>query len=329
MDRRTAGWIIIVAVFIALVAVGAQGARFDAESLGGSDTRAGYRGTVVRDDGAGSAKVAIVPLTGVIIDGTSNIGQGLVGADSTIRLLEGLERDGVDAIILEVDSPGGAVLASDEIARTVQRLSSEAGIPVVAWMRSTAASGGYYVSAHADRIIAHPSTITGSIGVILSYPNIAGLADDLGVEWVVVKSGRLKDMASIFRDLTGEERELLQSLIDEAYGDFVEVVREGRGMPERDVRAVADGRILTGRQAQEAGLVDELGTRAAAYAAAEELAGNQKLRITRYRQRLSFGDWLLLEGRAGLGLGHPAERIVGRERLDPAGTPRLEYRIAP
>ena len=319
MERRTIAWVITVVVFVMLVAA-SLAASDGAGSLGGEST-SGYSGSVDRDDGLGAADVAIVPVIGSIVDGSAASGSGMVGGDDVTSLIEQLVEDEVSAIVLEIDSPGGAVIASDDIAGAVAEARA-AGIPVVAWMRSAAASGGYYVAAQADHIIAHPATITGSIGVILSYPNIGELSDDIGVEWIVVKSGALKDIGSPFRSLTQPERNILQALIDEAYERFVGVVAEGRDMPDSEVRTLADGRIYTGQQAFDNGLVDELGGEDEVLAKVEELVGSD-LRITRYQQEFSFADLFAVDSPLAAGAPDAAELL---EELRRSGTPSLEYR---
>ncbi|MFN3337263.1 MAG: signal peptide peptidase SppA, partial [Thermomicrobium sp.] len=181
---------------------------------------------------------------------------------SAEQIVEQLERarknPHVKVVLLRVDSPGGGINASREIWAAVKRVQ-EAGKPVVAFFEDTAASGGYYISAPADRIVAMPDTITGSIGVIAVIPDLSELYEKLGIRMQVVKSGEFKDMLSSDRPLTAEERALLEQLIREAYDEFVRVVADGRQMPEERVRQLADGRIYTGRQAKDLGLVDELG----------------------------------------------------------------------
>ncbi|MCB0877489.1 MAG: signal peptide peptidase SppA, partial [Thermoleophilia bacterium] len=195
------------------------------------------------------------------------------GADDVVRMLDAIadDSDSWDAVILELDTPGGSVLAAEEITAAIKRLKDDADLPVLAWMRGTAASAGYYVSAPTDRIVAADSTFTGSIGVILEYYVAEKLADKVGVSQVVIKSGKLKDIGNPLRAATPEERQLFQTIIDEAYGTFVGVVSKGRDIPEDEVRKLADGRIYTGTQAKELGLVDELGLRRDAYDAVAKL----------------------------------------------------------
>ena len=163
----------------------------------------------------------------------------------------------VKAVILRIDSPGGAVGPSQEIYNEVIKLQQEK--PVVVSMGSVTASGGYYIAAPAKRLFANPGTITGSIGVIMSFPNYEGLMEKVGVSSIVIKSGRFKDIGSPSRPFSEAERKLMQSLIDDVHAQFVEAVSLGRELPAEQVRKIADGRIFSGRQALANGLVDELG----------------------------------------------------------------------
>jgi protease-4 len=219
--------------------------------------------------------VAIVRVEGQILPGDAP--DGLFGggayAERITRQLRALQRNpAVKAVVLRVDSPGGEVVASDEIAQEVRR-TREAGKKVVVSMGSLAASGGYYVSAGADRILANPTTTTGSIGVIGVIPNAQELLSTLGIQVQVIKSGPFKDEGSLFRPLTDEERAIFQRMIDEAYEQFVQVIAEGRKLDPARVREIGDGRIYTGLQARQLGLIDEFGDLRRAIQVAAELAG--------------------------------------------------------
>jgi protease IV len=165
----------------------------------------------------------------------------------------------VKAIVLRIDSPGGGVVPSQEIHDAVQRVRNKQNKTVVASMGTVAASGGYYIAAAADRIIANPGTLTGSIGVIMELVNLEGLLKKVGVEGVVVKSGHYKDIGSPFRKMGADDRRILQAVMDDVHNQFIEAVAEGRSLDVAAVRTLADGRIFTGRQAVDAKLVDELG----------------------------------------------------------------------
>lgn len=177
----------------------------------------------------------------------------------------------VKAIVLRIDSPGGGVGPSQEIYSEIRKLAKDK--PVVVSMGSVAASGGYYIAAPAERVFANPGTITGSIGVIMSFANYQELMEKVGIKSQVVKSGKFKDIGSGVRPFTDAENELIQSLIDDVHAQFVEAVSLGRQLPKEQVAQLADGRIYSGRQALENGLVDELGNLQDAIAYAGELAG--------------------------------------------------------
>ncbi len=192
-------------------------------------------------------RVGVVELRGFILD-----------ARPTVEALRELAaEDEVKAVILRVDSPGGVIAPSQEIHDEVRRTAGRK--PVVVSMGALAASGGYYVSAPATRIVANPGTATGSIGVIAQFKDFHVLFDKLGLRSEVVKSGPFKDSGSPFREMTEQERAVFQGLIDDLFDQFVSAVAEGRGMDAEEVRDLADGRVYSGRQALGLGLVDELG----------------------------------------------------------------------
>ncbi|MFQ5610654.1 MAG: signal peptide peptidase SppA [Anaerolineae bacterium] len=219
--------------------------------------------------------VAVVRVEGPIVSGDPTqdpFGGGSSAAFSSRivnHLKQANEDESVKAVVLRVNSPGGGVVASDEIHQQMLKMDK----PVVASMGDVAASGGYFVSAPADEIWANPNTLTGSIGVIGQFINIEGFLEEHGIEATAITSGKFKDTGSLFRDMTEEDRALWQAIIDEAYDDFVAIVAEGRDMAEEEVRALADGRVYTGRQAKAAGLVDELGNLPDAIERAAELGG--------------------------------------------------------
>ncbi len=192
-------------------------------------------------------KVAVVEIDGIISDPTD-----------VCRELDGHgENKAVKAVVIRINSPGGAVGPSQEIYGCVMRLKKTKA--VVASMGSIAASGGYYAASAANKIVANPGTITGSIGVIVEFVNASELLSKIGLKGYVVKSGRFKDVGSPFRKMEAEETEYLQAVIDGINSQFIKAVAEGRGLKEEDVRAIADGRIFTGEQAKSLGLVDQTG----------------------------------------------------------------------
>ncbi|MFM7269185.1 MAG: signal peptide peptidase SppA [Cyanobium sp.] len=201
--------------------------------------------------------------------------EGPIGAATRTRVLQALEEVGkreCPALLLRIDSPGGTVGDSQEIHAALLRLRGK-GCRVVASFGNIAASGGVYLGVAAERIVANPGTITGSIGVILRGNDLSRLLERLGVRFETVKSGLYKDILSPDRALTEAERGVLQELIDSSYGQFVAAVAEGRGLEEEAVRRFADGRVFSGAQARELGLVDELGDEERARRLAAELAG--------------------------------------------------------
>ncbi len=212
--------------------------------------------------GSSGAKVGIVEVTGVITD-----------ARKTVDWIDQLRKNkSVKAVVIRVDSPGGAVGPSQEMFEAVKKLR-KAGKRVVISMGSVAASGGYYLSMGGDTIMANAGTLTGSIGVIMQMPVVKKLADKIGIGMETIKSGKMKDVGNMFREMTPEERAYLQSAIDDTYEQFVEAVAEGRHMTVEQVKVLADGRVYTGRQAKMNGLVDLLGTYDDAIRLAAKLGG--------------------------------------------------------
>ncbi|MFM8552941.1 MAG: signal peptide peptidase SppA [Nitrospiraceae bacterium] len=237
-------------------------------------------------DLSGEDRIALIRVEGVIMDAQQTVGD----------LKKYAESPSVKAIVLRIDSPGGGVVPSQEIHDAVKRVRSEHSKAVVASMGTVAASGGYYIAAATDRIMANPGTLTGSIGVIMELANFEGLMKKIGVESVVVKSGEHKDLGSPFRKMKEEDRLILQSVMDDVHSQFIEAVAEGRSMDQRDVRLLADGRVFTGRQAKAAKLVDELGDLNDAIKLAAEMAGIEgEPKVVEPRRRFSVRE--LLESR--------------------------------
>lgn len=194
-------------------------------------------------------KIAIVEVKGVIAQSSGVIEE----------LQQYVSDDGVKAIILRVDSPGGGVGPAQEIYREIMRIRSTSKKKVVTSMGSVAASGGYYIACASDRIVANPGTITGSIGVIMQFSNLEELLKKIGVKGVVLKSGEHKDIGSPFREMTPEEKRIMQEVLDNVHQQFIQAVADGRKLERSKVAQIADGRILTGEQAKNLGLVDQLG----------------------------------------------------------------------
>lgn len=197
----------------------------------------------------------------------------VTGADRIVNKLDKIkERDDIKAIVLRINSPGGSVGAVQEIYFKLLELKKK-GKKIVVSMGDVAASGAYYIAAGADKIIANPGTLTGSIGVILELGNVQELFKKIGVKIVTIKSGKYKDIGSPFRELTDEERKSLQQLIDNAYNQFIDAIALGRKIDKSKVLEVADGRIFTASQAKDLGLVDYLGNLEVAVTVASKLAG--------------------------------------------------------
>lgn len=259
----------------------------------------------IRRDEIMAAEGALGYLT---IEGT------ITDSRETVRQLQALAKNArVKGILIRVESPGGGVTAAHEIYSEIKRIR-EQGKPVVVSMGTVAASGGYYVSTPADVIVANPGTLTGSIGVIMQLPVVRGLLDKLGMRVETIKSREAKDAGSPFREMTDADRRLLQGVVNDVYAQFLEVVSRERKIPLDSLEKIADGRILTGRQAQRFGLVDTLGTLEDAKRILAERCGIKgEPKLIRPRQKL---------------------RQFWREFLEDAGTrlfgwgeyPRLLYR---
>jgi protease-4 len=228
-------------------------------------------------------RIAVIRIEGVILDAQQTVGDLKKFGDNPL----------VKAIVVRIDSPGGGVVASQEIYDAVKRLRAKHKKTVIASMGTVAASGGYYVAVATERIFANPGTLTGSIGVIMEMANVEGLLKKIGVESVVIKSGEFKDIGSPFRAMRAEDRRILQTVMDDVHAQFIEAVAEGRALPVGNVRSIADGRIFTGRQAKDAKLVDDLGDLHDAIRLAADLAGIEgEPRVVEPRKRFSLRDVL-------------------------------------
>ncbi len=247
----------------------------------------GSRRTALSMPGGGG-NVALVKIDGL-----------LVSSESIVSELKDYADDGsIKAIVIRIDSPGGGVVPSQEIFNAVKHAKKE-GKKVVVSMGSVAASGGYYIAAAADKIVANPGTLTGSIGVKMEFANVEKLLDKIGVKGMVVKAGQYKDIGSPFREMTEPEKKLLQDVIDDVHNQFIEAVSEGRGIPKADVIAIADGRIFTGRQALSLKLVDQLGDLEDTIKLAGSLAGIKgKPNIVEKKKKIPFLDYLKEESAA-------------------------------
>jgi protease-4 len=249
-------------------------------------------------------RVALIRIEGVIVDSKETIDE----------IREYVKDSSIKAIVMRIDSPGGAVAPAQEIYEEVKKAASKKRVLVS--MGSVAASGGYYIASPATRIIANPGTLTGSIGVIMEIPNVEGLMNKLGIKTEVVKSGRHKDIASIFRGIKKEEREILQEVMDNVHEQFIKAVAEGRRMHIDDVRKIADGRVYTGEQALKLGLVDELGNLEDVIQTAAKLSGIKgEPVVVSKKERFSLVD--LIKGK------------IPKEWTDLSPTVRVKYLFTP
>jgi protease-4 len=229
-----------------------------------------------------SQRIGVIPIEGMISDSHSIVDQ----------LVTFRKDRKIKSIILRIDSPGGAVGPSQEIYREVKRTSKEKKI--VASLGSVAASGGYYAASAADKIVANPGTITGSIGVLMEFVRVEDLLKKIGIRFEVIKSGEFKDVGSPHREMTQEERALLQDIITDVRDQFVQAVAEGRSLTTEKVQEFADGRIFSGARAQKMGLVDQLGNFQDAVNLAKEM-GHIKGEVTLvYPERERLRIWDLL-----------------------------------
>lgn len=249
---------------------------------------------VLRDDDAGwlSEKVALIDLSGVIVNANQ---PGLLapGENPVGRFVESLQRAADDrrvrAVVIRINSPGGTVTASDIVYREIQRFRDETGKPVVVLMADAATSGGYYVACAADEVIAHPTTVTGSIGVIIQTFNFSGGLKRIGIRADAITSGPNKAMGSPWEPMPDEHRALFQGLVDEFYMGFIDVVKTRRpNLTDDDLARVTDGRVVTGREAAEVGLVDRLGDLHVAFARAKARGGIEAARLVQYHRHLEY-----------------------------------------
>ncbi|WP_408007199.1 signal peptide peptidase SppA [Pseudalkalibacillus sp. A8] len=243
------------------------------------------------------------------------------------RFLDMLKHAGedrnVEGIIIRVNSPGGGVVESAEIHDAITTIQKDHKKPIYISMGNMAASGGYYISAPADKIFAHSSTLTGSLGVIIQSMNYGELADKLGVKWETIKSGAHKDILSPTREMTDEERDILQSIVDNSYNQFVDVIASGRDLPENRVRELADGRVYDGQQAKETDLVDELGNLDDTIKAMKKDLGNSHLNVIKYESRLGLNSFLNMTAQK---LFQPNKDLLGiHELMSQTNTPQIKY----
>ena len=324
--RRPWGWIVMAIVAVLLLGVSllgnaVLGSWVAASSLMEDDARAtALRETRIGGDVGVKEKIVVIHVQDLIsfsVPGYSGE-EGMVG-DIKEQLAKASRDEAVKAIVIAIDSPGGEVTASDVIHHAIITAKKNSGVPVVASLGALAASGGYYVATGSDWIVAHRTTLTGSIGVIFHLWNYRGLMDKVGVKPVVYKSGKMKDMLSPEKqesEITGEEKELAQRLVMRDYDRFIEVVAEGRHMKAAELKAgLADGRVLSGAEALENKFVDQLGYFEDAVAKAKALAKIDKARLVKYEAPWSMRKLLSLFAESRWPLGRLAA-TPGNFRLE-------------
>ena len=246
--------------------------------------------------GQGEVKAAHIPVTGVIMRGGEEtlLGHTPDMVESVLQQIRAARNDDeVRALIVEVDSPGGGVTASDEIyAALMDFKASREDRRILVFIRDMAASGGYYVAAAGDWLMAEPTSIIGSIGVILQSLNMKGLSEKIGVRDVTIKSGANKDLLNPFTDVSPEQRALLQEVIDASYRRFVGLVQDSRGLDEEKLKELADGRIFASDRALEHQLIDQIGYWDDAVAKMAELLEEESVRVIRYEWEPDIFSWL-------------------------------------
>jgi protease IV len=241
----------------------------------------------VQLSGSGDSKVLLLDLSGVISSQEKDgfLPQPNLLATFKEELTKASKDEKIKAVVLRINSPGGTVNASDILYHELKLFKANKQVPVIASMMDVAASGGYYLAMATDAIFVHPSTVTGSIGVIMLTVNAKGLLEKVGVEASAITSGPRKDMGSPFRTMTPDERAIFQGVIDSFYQRFLSVVQEGRPQLSADqIKTLADGRIYSGEQAKAAGLVDDIGYLDEAIELAKKNAGLTEARIVTYRR---------------------------------------------
>ncbi|MBS4191628.1 signal peptide peptidase SppA [Bacillus sp. FJAT-49705] len=284
----------------------------------------------VIEEGNNLKKIAVLEVDGVIQDTgqpTSLFTSAGYNHKGFMKKLEQVkEDDTVRAVIIRVNSPGGGVVESAEIHDKIKEIQTETKKPVYVSMGSMAASGGYYISAPADKIFASPETLTGSLGVIMQGINYSGLAEKYGVDFVTIKSGPYKDIMSPSREMTEEERKILQTMINNSYEGFVKVISEGRNIPAAKVKEIADGRVYDGRQAKEINLIDEFGYLDDVI---ETMKKDHKLndaKVVKYTENLGFSS-IFSMGTQKI-IGKDIEMAGLMKLLSQPNSPRLMYLYA-
>jgi protease-4 len=312
--------LIVLAVFVSGVIVEGLYGAYD-EMANEPDLT--WEETVV--SGAGDSKIVQLFITGVISGEPTNAATPPMTEVLSDQLRRIEEDEQVKAVVLRIDSPGGEVVATDEIHQRLLHLKEVRKIPIVVSMGSTAASGGYYLATAGDVIFANPNTMTGSLGVIFTLINYGETASRFGLKEYVIKSGRYKDIGSPIRPLTEAERNIFQTLVNESYQRFVDVIVQGRKLPRDRVLQIADGRMYSGNQAKKLGLIDQFGDLEQATNHALSLIGEEEALVVRYSENLTLGNLLFSLQRYWT---NPDPLGVNR-LLERRSSPRLLYQYLP
>ncbi|MCM3637138.1 signal peptide peptidase SppA [Sporosarcina luteola] len=324
-------WIaIIVAAVLIFISIGINSlsylftrdfSSFMEEMAAGST---GYSEVVI-EQGKGRDRIAVLTLDGVIQDVGSSLfaSEGYNHQMFMSQLHEILNDQTIKGIVLSVNTPGGGVVESSDIYDAIKAIQIEREIPVYVAMGGLAASGGYYVSAPAEKIFVHPETITGSIGVIMESVNYAKLAEKYGIDFNTIKTGPYKDIMSGSREMTEEEHNMLQEMINDSYERFVAIVAEGRNMSTEQVKKVADGRIMNGRQAIDSGLADDFGKMGDAIDALKTDYELENATVFEYAPMDSFGS--LFGVKVGNLFGRNIESELIGKLLSDYDAPRMMY----
>jgi protease IV len=281
----------------------------------------------VLEKGRANQKIVVLEVNGVIQDAVNPSSILETPAYSHKRFMKMLtyagESNDVKGIVIRVNSPGGGVVESAEIYDRITEIQEKYEKPIYVSMGSMAASGGYYISTPADKIFASPDTLTGSLGVIMQSINYGELAEEYGVKFQTIKSGPYKDIMSPVRDMTSEERDILQTLINNAYEGFVDVISEGRGLSEGHVRQLADGRIYDGRQAKENGLIDEFGYLDETIEALKNDYNITGATVVKFDQDFALSSWFSMKVQDLLPKNREFSGVT--EWLQQSNAPRLMY----
>lgn len=284
----------------------------------------------VEEEGNITRKIAILPIEGVIQDTDTTesffSSPGYNHRQFMKKLDKVQEDDTIKAVILQVNSPGGGVVESAQIHDKILEIKEKTKKPVYVSMGSMAASGGYYISAPADKIYASPETMTGSLGVIMQSVNYSKLAKKYGVDFVTIKSGPHKDIMSPAREMTEEERKILQSMINNSYNGFVNVIANGRGMSKEQVKKIADGRIYDGRQAKKLNLIDDFGYLDDTIAALKKDENLKGAQVVTYEPNLGFPSFLTMKAQQLLSGNEEVHALM--KIFSHPNSPRLMYLYA-